>query len=324
MDDLHRSRLRRVILWTAVITVAHLILGTRTHLLHGGHVLLGSLYMFPILAGAVAFGLRGGVLTSLAVCALYVLHLLVTWAGTPMANLDQLALLFAYLFVGVSAGALVQQAGRRKWERDEVVIRAASSETATGLLALWTALAERDGRAAARAKRVSQLCRTLGQRLGLRALAQEDVALAGLVHAIGLIAAKDATLLEGTSFEDLEPAERARLLARGSVLIRAVPGASEVARIVEAEARGTEGSGPPSGLHGEDVLLGASVLRVAVELVTLTEGAHGRPRLSEAEALASMATRAGRRFDSRCLDELRRLVEEGLPQDPQRQATASV
>lgn len=124
MDDEKRFHLRRIVIWTAVIALAHFILGTRTHAVHGLHILLAGLFFVPILIGAVAFGTRGGVLTAAVAGLLYLAHILWSWRGSELGNADQYAMIGVYFIVGIVAGRLVSIADFRKWQRDEVIRRA--------------------------------------------------------------------------------------------------------------------------------------------------------------------------------------------------------
>lgn len=124
MDDENRFHLRRIVIWTAIIALAHFLLGTRTHAVHGLHILLAGMFLVPVLIGATAFGLRGGLLTATIAGALYVAHILWSWRGSPLSNADQYAMIGVYFIVGFAAGRLVSVANLRKWQRDEVIRRA--------------------------------------------------------------------------------------------------------------------------------------------------------------------------------------------------------
>lgn len=124
MVEQQRFQLRRVVLWMAATVLLHFLVGTRTHALHGLHILLAGMFFVPILIGAVTFGTRGGVLTALAAGVLYLAHLLWSWRGSEMGNADQYAMIAVYFIVGIVAGRLVSVANFRKWQRDEIIRRA--------------------------------------------------------------------------------------------------------------------------------------------------------------------------------------------------------
>lgn len=327
MDPENRYHLRRLVLWTAVITAAHFVVGTRSHTFHGGHILLGSLYMFPVLLGAVAFGLRGGLLTALVVMAIYSLHILVSWAGKPMANPDQWALLGAYLFVGISAGALVRQAGRRRWERDQVIYKSARSETIRGLTALATALGERDPATLQHSERVARTCEALGKQLGLSSEQIDQLRLSGLVHDTGKIGISDDALFSQDHLDERHLTEMRAHPQRAAAMIRSIYGGDEIARMVEAHHECPDGSGYPNGLRGEQIPLGARILRVADVFAALTEERRYKSSMTTAEVLGMMCPMAGSKIDQSCFDALKAVIEQGFiaeaPADQPRAASAS-
>jgi hypothetical protein len=128
MDEYHTSQLKFIALCTALVSAAHFLLGTYTHAMHGLHIILAGTFLIPILIGAVAFEVRGGVLTALVVAVLYATHLLLSWRQSPLRNLDQYAMIGIYLIVGITAGRLVRTANYRKWQRDEVIRRSYNEE----------------------------------------------------------------------------------------------------------------------------------------------------------------------------------------------------
>jgi hypothetical protein len=122
-DGEQRDALRRVILWIALLGAAHFALGTRTHAVHGLHVLLAGLFLIPVLIAADAFATRGALLAASVSGAVYVGHLLWSWRDSPMANADQYGMVGVYFAVAVAAGRLVAVANWRQEQRDEVIRR---------------------------------------------------------------------------------------------------------------------------------------------------------------------------------------------------------
>jgi hypothetical protein len=128
MDDYHASRLKVIALWIAPVSAAHFVLGTHTHLMHGLHIILAGMFLIPVLIGAAAFEVKGGLLTAVVVSVLYALHLLWSWRHSPLGNPDQYAMIGIYFIVGLAAGRLARSANYRKWQRDEVIRRAYEEE----------------------------------------------------------------------------------------------------------------------------------------------------------------------------------------------------
>lgn len=130
MEAERQHALRVTIGWLAAIAGGHFLLGTRTHALHGLHIFLAGLFLVPVLIAANAFAIRGGLITALVACVLYLVHVLWTWRDSPFANADQLAMAAVYILVGIVAGRLVELAEFRRWQRDEVIKRSYESERA--------------------------------------------------------------------------------------------------------------------------------------------------------------------------------------------------
>ena len=315
MDLEKRDQLRRLVLWTAAITAAHLLVGTQSHLVHGGHILLGALYMFPVLKGAVAFGLRGGVLTALAVMALYSVHVLVSWSGRPMANQDQWAMLGAYLFVGVSAGVLVRQADRHRWERDEVIARSARSETIRGLTSLAIALGERDPDSLRHSEHVARVCEALGAEVGLSRHEIDRLRLAGLVHDVGKIGIADDVLFSSGQFDEQQRRAMHEHPLRAAAMVRTIYGGEDIAAIVEAHHEQPDGSGYPKGLRGQEIPFAARLLRVADVFAALSEMRRYKPAMTRESVMETMHAMSGPSIDRECFEALERAVNKGLIQD---------
>lgn len=124
----HASRLAAIFI--VVLGAAHFALGTRTHAVHGLHVVLAGLFLIPILIAAQAFAVRGALLAALVSGGVYLTHLLWSWRDSPMANADQFGMIGIYFVVAVAAGRLVRVAEWRKSQRDEIIRR--SNLTLTG------------------------------------------------------------------------------------------------------------------------------------------------------------------------------------------------
>jgi hypothetical protein len=128
MDSEQVSQIRTACVWTVVLTLLHFALGTRTHAVHGLHILLAGLYLVPVISAAVALERPGGLLAAAAVSVVYLAHLLWSWRGSALFNADQFAWPVVYAVVGLTTGHLVHMANIRTWQRDEVIRRAYEEE----------------------------------------------------------------------------------------------------------------------------------------------------------------------------------------------------
>lgn len=302
-----RARLRRIALWLAAVTGAHFTLGTGTPALHGWHVALASAYLLPVVDAAVGFGLRGGLLAAGGAMAAYAAHLAISWSGRPGANPDQLGMLVVFPFVGAAAGLLVREADRRRLERDVLVRQALRGEMLQGALALVAALGARSPEARRHAERVSRLGEALARELGLDGDERFEVSMAGLVHDVGQVAARDEAPPSGHVPGGAEP--RRRVEQRSTLdLVRALPGSGTIAAILEslhaADAHDVASAAPP-------VHPGARIVHVAHLYVQLLDG-HALPDpLAPQDALARLRPFVGMTLDRDAFQALEAVVARG-------------
>lgn len=113
-SPLHRQEtLVYLTIGSLLVAVTFLHYATSTRLSHL-HDLYRVLYFLPIILGAMKFGLRGGVTTSLAVTALYLPHVFLQWGGIALENVARFLMLVLYNVVGTVTGYL---ATRERQER---------------------------------------------------------------------------------------------------------------------------------------------------------------------------------------------------------------
>ncbi len=128
MDAENRYHLKQTMLWATVITAAHFVVPSTAHAWHWLHTALAAAYLPLIFRAAVWFGLRGGMLAGTACAVLYLGYLGLRWAVGGSLTHDQFAFPAVFLFVGWSSGVVVEDARRKRWERDEVIRRANRAE----------------------------------------------------------------------------------------------------------------------------------------------------------------------------------------------------
>ena len=87
----------------AIVTGLHYLTGV--HFLPY-HTIYRSLYYLPIAVAAVAWGVRGGLVTSLLISALYLPHVWLAGETMPGGILDNLLEVLIFNFVAALAGAL--------------------------------------------------------------------------------------------------------------------------------------------------------------------------------------------------------------------------
>lgn len=295
-----------IILFLAVL---HSAVSVRTHPSHVIHVVLQGLYLLPIIAGGLWFGLRGGILAASAVSVAFLAHIWISWSGQAMENANQFAMIGVYLLVGSVTGGLVEARDRERTLRLAARRRAERSALIEGISGLVAALGFRDDYTREHCERVSELAVSIGKSRGLSSECLESLRLAALTHDIGKIGIRDDILFKSDS---LTPAERARIEKHPGIaaqILHRIHGAREIAEIVFCHHECPDGSGYPRGLKAEQIPLEAGILRVADVYSALTDQRSYKPASSSTEAIDRMREWGGGKLDRESLYALEAILK---------------
>jgi hypothetical protein len=322
-----RARIGMLALALAATSAAHLALGVATHREHVAHVFLELGFLLPIVAAAVWFGVRGGVLAGTAAALFLGAHAVSSWRGQPMENANQVAMMLVYVVVGALSGALVDAETRERRRRVDQERLATREKILEALVALQSALGFRHEATRDHGERVAELAVRIGCALALDSGSLERLRLAALVHDLGKIGVPDDVLLKPT---ELSAAERRHVEQHPVIaanILRHLHGAEAIADIVLAHHERLDGSGYPLGRRAEAIPPEARVLAVADVYTALVEPRPYKGALSPATILALMAPLAGRTLDAQACDALRDVVDGRCLSGPARErdpeATAS-
>ena len=80
------------------------------------HGIFQRLYYLPVVFAAITFGWAGGLAAALAVGAVYIPHIMITWSGMHHYAMEQYAEIFMFLAVGVVTGILADRERKRRIE----------------------------------------------------------------------------------------------------------------------------------------------------------------------------------------------------------------
>ena len=299
----------------ALIAVLHFTVSTQTHSLHVVHVFLGAVTIIPILAAAVWFGLAGGVLSATVLAIIYFIHMRLDWAGQPMENINQVAMMTVYLTVGIAAGVLEHLQERERGLRQTAARRAQRETIIQGLASLDAALGSRDEATLKHSENVAWLSHKLGLRMGLSEARLDVLRLAALVHDIGKIGIRDDILLKPEKLSPAEIEQMHRHPAVAADILRTIHGTEEIAEIVLCHHERLDGTGYPRRLKASSIPFEAKILSVADVYCALTEERLynlGR-RLNSAQALNLMWESAGLAFEPTALTALQEFLGESPP-----------
>ena len=139
--------------------------------------------------------------------------------------------------------------------------------------------------------------RALADRLELDPAEQESLVAAAMLRDVGNLAITDGLLFKPGP---LTPEERAVIELHpriGFDIVGRLPALHEAALAVLYHHERYDGRGYPAGLEGDHIPRLARVLAVADAYVAMTHDRPYRPRLSPADALATVIEESGRQFD---------------------------
>jgi len=159
-------------------------------------------------------------------------------------------------------------------------------------------------------RRVQIYALGVGKELGLSAEELDALHAGALLHDIGKLAVPENIL---TKPGKLTPEEFAKMKVHplvGAEIVEQVQFPYPVAPIVRAHHEKWDGSGYPFGLKGEDIPLGARILTAVDCLDALTSNREYRPALPLHEGVQQIADEAGKSFDPRVVEVLKRRYQE--------------
>jgi len=308
---LSARRLKALVIFVAVsaLTGAHFLVAHGTHGLHEIHIVLGGMYLIPIIAAAVWFGLRGSLATTTVISLAYYAHIRLSWPEQPMENANQFAMIVVYWVVGTVAGALVNLEERERERR----LKAEREIIIESIAGLSNALRFRDEYTRRHSEHVSRLAVQIGKRAGLSPDRLDIVRLAGLVHDVGKIGIRDDVLLKphDLSEEELAVIKRHPIIA--AEILSPIRGAKEIADIVLAHHECPDGSGYPRGSKGEEIPVEARIVRVADVFASLLEERPYKPSMEVKRAMEIIRELSGTKLDADSVRILQQLEDEGVP-----------
>ncbi|WP_158904076.1 HD-GYP domain-containing protein [Burkholderia sp. L27(2015)] len=180
------------------------------------------------------------------------------------------------------------------------------------LIKLFSSLLElRSDVLAGHSRRVADLARRIGLRMGLDAVDVNHLMLAGLLHDLGKMAWPDellSTPLNQMSTEQLTWVRKHP--GMGQTALMALEPMAEPAKLIRAHHERFDGHGYPDQLIGTEIALGARILAVANDFDGLQIGIVNTVRFTPEEAAAAIAQDRGRRYDPDVVNVFLALIEE--------------
>ncbi|MHB8733148.1 MAG: HD-GYP domain-containing protein [bacterium] len=144
----------------------------------------------------------------------------------------------------------------------------------------------------------------------------ELIGFAGKLHDLGLTLLRPELEAMPDALPDAQETLVLQHAAAGADAVARIPGMARVAQYVRGHHENHDGSGYPDGLRGEEIPLGARILRVVDAYDSLRSPRFHRLAYDETGALARLQVGAGTHYDPLLVRALQRLVETGDDRSP--------
>jgi diguanylate cyclase (GGDEF)-like protein/PAS domain S-box-containing protein len=145
--------------------------------------------------------------------------------------------------------------------------------------------------------RVSELCKNMGEALGLPENKIKELKSVGLLHDIGKIVIDESVLNKSGELTDNEWKEIKRHPEVGYRILSTVYEMAEMAKYVLHHHERWDGKGYPKGLKSEEILLQARIIAIADAYDAMTSDRTYKKVLSEEEAINEIRRCSGTQFD---------------------------
>jgi len=162
-------------------------------------------------------------------------------------------------------------------------------------------------------ERVAGIASAIAERLDLDAGARDDLYVAALLRDVGELGIDRRVLDTPGELTDEQRELVRRHPVLGETILAALAFLGDASRILRAHHECWDGSGYPDQLSGEEIPIGARILRVADAFVAMTSERPYRAALRPAEAMGSLIGSRGQAFDPRVVDAFVAINASGEP-----------
>ncbi|MFA5449008.1 MAG: HD domain-containing phosphohydrolase, partial [Clostridia bacterium] len=146
-------------------------------------------------------------------------------------------------------------------------------------------------------QRLEQICRVLGEQLGIEQKDIDDLQLLSKLHDIGKIGIDDRILNKPGKLTESEWKIMKQHPEIGYRIAIATPQLEHIAKYILHHHERWDGTGYPIGLKGEEIPIASRILSIADAFDAMTEDRIYRKALTREEAIAEIKRNAGTQFD---------------------------
>ena len=160
-------------------------------------------------------------------------------------------------------------------------------------------------------ERLAEMALAIGKRIALTEKRLEQLRYSALLHDVGKLGIEDDILGKPGRLTPSEWVEIRRHPRIGKEIVEKINGLGSMARMVEEHHERVDGKGYPKGLKGDDILLEARIVAVAVAYDAMRSDRPYRGALSREEAIKELKKNAGSQFDSLVVKAFLEILDEG-------------
>lgn len=168
---------------------------------------------------------------------------------------------------------------------------------ANTIRAIMSTLHEKNKMEEQHSNRVSVLCKSMGEALGLPLNKIEELKSVGLLHDIGIIGIDENIVNKPGKLTDIEWKEMKRHPEIGYRILSTVNDMAEMAKYVLHHHERWDGKGFPCGLKEEEIPLMSRIIAIANDYDYMTSEMNEKIALTEEIALEALQKKAGSHFD---------------------------
>jgi PAS domain S-box-containing protein/putative nucleotidyltransferase with HDIG domain len=211
-------------------------------------------------------------------------------------------------------GALVDFTKRKKAEEElSHTVEMLRKNLGATIQAISTLVETRDPYTAGHQRRVADLARAIAKEMGLSQEQVDGIRMAGLIHDIGKVSVPAEILSKPGQLTELEFSMIKIHAQYGYEILKPVEFPGPVAQTVLQHHERIDGSGYPSGLKDEEILIEAKILAVADVVEAMISHRPYRPARSLDQALEEITKNSGALYDPKVVEAcLRLFVKKGF------------
>lgn len=146
-------------------------------------------------------------------------------------------------------------------------------------------------------ERLQEMCRKIGERMGLNAHQLNELELLAILHDIGKVVIEESILMKPGPLTEEEWVQMKKHPEIGYRIAQVAPELFPIAEYILSHHERWDGKGYPRGLKGEEIPLLSRILAVADAFDAMTHDRTYRKAIKREEAVAEIKRNAGTQFD---------------------------